>query len=565
MAHAVSRRVPGLVIGGSGSNSGKTVATLALLCALKARGLAVQAAKIGPDFIDAAFHAALTGRPAANLDAWMCRQVPARAAEARLRRAPRGLTRLFARAQDSATAGAQPDMLVLEGAMGLYDGGVKGAGCTAQLAALLGLPVLLILNAHGLGQSMAALAEGFLRHCPAWSAACGCPSFAGILCTHVGGERHVEILRQALSPLEKERNVPLLGFLPRAGAPRLDARHLGLVEARETVPGLDRQALARWLESHCRLDALLKLSGAPLNGPSERLAADLPGPEAKPRASTRLAAATQSCFFPARRSSRSRRASRPVIGMAWDAAFSFCYADLPATLQELGAELAFFSPLKDKAPPQNCHGLYFPGGYPELHAAALAANLCMRDALRGLAEQGVPIYGECGGYIYLMRSLRHADKTYPMSGLLPLHCVMGERRAALGYRAARALPGWPPPAGRQSAVAAPASAKTAANNAAGPAWDARDELRPGSRHKPLWARGHEFHYGRTAETRLTPDCRCLWELYDSRGVFLAQEGCRLGCVAGSWLHLYPEGSRRFWAAWLASLGSPEMQPQARHV
>lgn len=114
-------------------------------------------------------------------------------------------------------------MLVVEGAMGLYDGGGAGGGCTAQLAALLGLPVLLILNAHGLGQSVAALAEGFLRHCPPWAAVCGRPAFAGMVCTHVGGERHGDLLREALAPLEKTLNVPLLGLLPRAGAPRLAA------------------------------------------------------------------------------------------------------------------------------------------------------------------------------------------------------------------------------------------------------------------------------------------------------------------------------------------------------
>ena len=563
MAHAVPRRVPGLVIGGSGSNSGKTVTTLALLCALKARGLAVYAAKTGPDFIDAAFHAALTETPAANLDVWMCREARARPGEACARRMPRGLARLLARAQGGKTAAARPDMLVLEGAMGLYDGGAKGVGSTAQLAALLGLPVLLILNTHGLGQSAAALAEGFLRHCPAWSGACGRPTFAGILCTHVGGERHAGILREALAPLEKELNVPLLGLLPRAGAPRLDARHLGLVEAREAVPCLDRQALAAWLESHCRLDALLGLLGAPLSGPREKPAGALPGRESEPSASTRLPTAAQTRFFPARHGPRPRRGLRPLVGMAWDAAFSFCYADLPATLQELGAELVFFSPLKDKAPPRGCHGLYFPGGYPELHAQALAANGSMRDALQRLAARGVPIYGECGGYIYLMHSVRHAGKAHAMSGLLPLHCEMGETRAALGYRAALALRGWPGRAGPGRAGASPAP--RAADHAEGAAFDAQNDSQTAGRDGSLWARGHEFHYGRAAEPELPPGCRPLWELYDSRGVLLAQEGCRLGSVAGSWLHLYPEGSRRFWRAWLTSLRFSEIQPQGRHV
>ncbi|MEE0814687.1 MAG: cobyrinate a,c-diamide synthase, partial [Desulfovibrio fairfieldensis] len=183
MIRSAPNRVPGLIVGGTGSNAGKTVTTLALLCALQARGLRVHAAKTGPDFIDTAFHAALTGAPAANLDVWMCRASrPNRAGEP-LRRIPQGLARIFARMRAPGMDGRAPDILVVEGAMGLYDGGAGGSGCTAQLAALLGLPVLLVLNAHGLGQSVAALAEGFLRHRPAWSAGTGQPAFAGMICT----------------------------------------------------------------------------------------------------------------------------------------------------------------------------------------------------------------------------------------------------------------------------------------------------------------------------------------------------------------------------------------------
>lgn len=533
MTRSAPNRVPGLIVGGTGSNAGKTVTTLALLCALQARGLLVHAAKTGPDFIDTAFHATLTGAPAANLDVWMCRASrPNRTGEP-LRRIPQGLARIFARMRAPGADGRAPDILVVEGAMGLYDGGAGGSGCTAQLAALLGLPLLLALNAHGLGQSVAALAEGFLRHRPAWSAGAGQPAFAGMICTHVGSEKHKEILRQALAPLVADAGVPLLGLLPRDGAARLESRHLGLVEARESLSGLDRNALAAWLETHCDLDELLCGLGAPLGSRPQT------APQTMPRAASRTerpipanapaVSATEDTrtaavrFFPPRgRAGKSAgpagRQTRPLLGVARDAAFSFCYADLPALLQELGADLAFFSPLNDAAPP-DCCGLYFPGGYPELHAAQLAANTTMRAALQNLAAQGLPIYGECGGYIYLMRELHLEGRGHAMSGLLPLDCRMGERLAALGYRAAQALPGWP------------ANVETGI----------------------VRVRGHEFHYGRLARTELPPGCAPLWQLSDSKGAPLGSEGCRRGSVAGSWLHLYPEGARNFWRAWLAAL------------
>jgi cobyrinic acid a,c-diamide synthase len=529
---------PGCVVAGTGSASGKTTLTLALLCALRARGLNVHAAKTGPDFIDVAFHAALTGRPAANLDTWMCREARPASRPGAGRGLPPGLVRLYARLAAPDADGRPPDLIVAEGAMALFDGGHKGAGSTAQLAARLGLPVLLCLHAGGLGQSAAAVAEGFLRHRPAWAAREAPLSFLGLVCTHVGSPRHAALLRAALAPLRRE--LPLLGLLPREGAPDLRSRHLGLVEAREALPQVDPAALACWLEQNCRLDLLLRRLGLAPRRAAQKAPGKGPAPAAPHTAARQAAPVTR--FFaaagqlppdlpaPAGAAAvqaaatrpRPRAARRPVVGLAWDAAFSFCYADLPALWQELGARVVVFSPLQDKAPPPDCAGLYFPGGYPELHAAALAANTAFRAALVRLAREGRPVYGECGGYIYLMRSLRLQGQDYPMSGLLPLSCTLSDRRAALGYRAALALPGWPAPPGPQAHAA------------------------------PLWTRGHEYHYA-AENGPLPPACRPLWRLYDSAGVLLREEGCRLGCAAGSWLHCYPEGSRRFWRAWLRAL------------
>lgn len=589
--HTKEPRIPGIIIAGTGSNTGKTTATLALLCALAARDIPVCAAKTGPDYIDAAFHAAITGLPAANLDTWMCRETPPKAGESPLtskKRLPKGLRSIFARMaghenpKTHAPGTPAPALLVIEGAMGLYDGGHGGAGSTAQLAALLDLPILLICSAAGLGQSVAPLVEGYIRHKPQWlSPADTGPRFLGVICTHVGSPRHAEIIEDALKPLQKTDALPLLGLLPRAGAPTLKSRHLGLVEAREALSALDRPALARWFEENCRLDALLRMAGVPKRlqntaaKPSGMAEARQDGPATHeqiwgarffmPRPPARFSAqppvnspacqhaarhASQECVQgaanavqyatpaaakgkPAQKSGR-----RPLrVGMAWDAAFSFCYADLPPLLTEMGAELAAFSPLRDAAPPPGCSALYFPGGYPELHAPQLAANTRMLDALRALARNGLPIYGECGGYIYLMRSLRltthdemDGKAEHPMAGLLPIRCTLGQERAALGYRAAQALPGWP---------------QDRPQNCAPTGADATY-----SQPAPIWVRGHEFHYAREDDSPLPAHCAPLWSLYDSKGVFLRQEGCRHGSVAGTWLHCYPEGSRRFWRAWL---------------
>ena len=515
--------MPGLVIGGTGSNSGKTTLTLALLCALHERGLVARAAKTGPDYIDAAFHAALSGQPAANLDTWMCRESAPSPAERPLSGGrglssgissglPAGLRRVFARMsapcepQADTPGVASPDILVVEGAMGLFDGGHRGAGSTAHLAALLNLPMLLVLNAGGMGQSVTALAEGFLHHRPSWAGKRPM-RFLGMVCTHVGSARHADLLRQSLAPVCKSTGVPLLGLMPRQGAPTLPARHLGLVEAREVLPGVDTKALAQWAEANCDLDLLLQRAGAA----TRRVTAPLNQPVSPP------ASVPTARFFPAG-VAQTRRGKQPLrIGMAWDEAFSFCYADLPAVLGELKAEMVPFSPLRDATPPPGCAGLYFPGGYPELHAERIAANAQMRTALHSLAAQGMPIYGECGGYMYLMHSLMLNGQQYAMSGLLPRSCSLGQTKAALGYRAALAKAGW---------------------------------LHADSTARPLWVRGHEFHYAQEQPAPLPPQCSPLWQLHDSQGRFLRADGCRMGSVAGSWLHCYPEGSRRFWRAWL---------------
>lgn len=552
----------GLVVGASASGAGKTVTTLALICALRAAGLAVRAAKAGPDFIDTAFHAAATGAPAANLDPWMSFGRTGFGGTDFGRTGdgpdtgmacghglPPALARLLRRLGHTcavpppdetvpdAPPDITPDITVVEGVMGLFDGlpagRDAGAASTAHLAALLDFPVLLVLNARGLGASVAALAEGFLRHRPAagqWQ-----QRFCGLICTHVGGAAHESMLRAALEPVARDSGCPIIGLLPRAGAPALESRHLGLVEARAALPalaaaGLDMDALARWFTDHCDLDGLLAtlgLASALQCGRStEALSVDS-APPASPEAGNAPEGWPTTFFAPARRAA----GSGPRIGIARDEAFSFCYADLPALLAELGGQPCFFSPLRDPAPPPDCAGLYFPGGYPELHAEALAANTGMLAALRGLAARDVPIYGECGGFLYLTRGVEREGRFLPLCGLLPLDCRLGSHLAALGYREATLLPGWLPPL-PQGGVRRNAGA-------------------PESHTTPLRVRGHEFHYSRLINSTLPAPCAPLWQVRGADGNERGAEGCRLGSVAGTWLHLYPEGSRAFWASWLA--------------
>lgn len=486
------RSLPSLLLAGASSNAGKTVTMAAMLCALQARGIAVRPAKTGPDYIDAAWHTAFCGAASANLDTWMAADGPPDGSppspavlRARLGRVRERLAEEY---------GGGESLLLVEGAMGLFDGsaGLDGGGSSAQLAALCGIPVLLLLNVRGMGQSAAAVAEGFLRFRPAWLGRRKL-NFAGFLCTHVGSARHAALLRATFAPLEKRYGTPLLGCLPRAGAPEIASRHLGLVQAREAAPSLDRVALGRWLEAHMRLDDLLRRLGLPRQ-PHEPSPVS-PSPEAARRVSRR----------------------RPVVAIARDEAFSFLYADFPPLLRRLGAEVVFFSPLRDRLPA--CDGLYLPGGYPELYGAALEANSSLREEMRRAAlRDGLPVHGECGGYLYLMRRLHMPDGTAtPLCGVLPLEAVLRERRAALGYRAARVLPGW----------------------------------LPLTEEKPLWLRGHEFHYADLATP--LPAESALWRSYAASGEELGPEGCRQGRVSGTWLHAYPQGAQTFWRTWLRLL------------
>ena len=460
--------LPGLLIAANASHAGKTSTALALIAALNRRGYRIQPAKAGPDFIDASYLAALAKRPCLNLDPWMLGK--------------RGLERLLSRLHNEPIA----DILLIEGAMGLYDG---GKGSSLELAKSLNLPILLLLNVAGMGESAAALAEGFLAQ------ARDSAVIAGLVLTHTGSATHATLLARSLRKVLGAYHVPLLGCLPRTGAPKIGSRHLGLVDIAESLPELDSNKLADWLETHVAVHRLLKTFR--LTPPKETEKSE------------------SAVFFSARKPSK----GKARIAIARDRAFSFCYADLPAFFVEQGYTPVFFSPLSDHSLPV-CDAIYLPGGYPELFAQRLADNDAMLTALKVAHADHVPIYGECGGYLYLMQELTLQDgSAFPMAGLLPEKACVTHQLQGLGYRKAVLV------------------------------WDFLHHTQVVS------VRGHEFHYAHVTSHSAAP----LWRLRDRHHNELGPAGCTRQATAGSFLHLPVEGGRSFWLAWLARISQRHNQ------
>ena len=370
----------GLIVASPRSGAGKTTVTLGLLAALKRRGLAVQAAKAGPDYIDPAFHQAATGRKSVNLDSWAMR--------------PSLLDALVVEAASRA------DMLVIEGVMGLFDGIDAAAGrtgSTADLAARFVLPVLLVIDVSGQSQSAAALLRGFVTHDPE-------VKIGGVVLNRVGSERHRKFVADAIAA----SGIPVLGSVPRDEMIALPERHLGLVQAGEhgdLAERLDR--LAAIAETHLDLDRILRLAVPP-----------------------HLAEAKQATALPP-------PGSR--IALAQDAAFTFVYPHVLDGWRRAGAEIVAFSPLADEPPPKDCDSCWLPGGYPELHAGRLAGAHKFRDGLARFAATR-PVHGECGGYMVLGEVLEDADGiSHPMAGLLGHATSFARRKLHLGYREATLL------------------------------------------------------------------------------------------------------------------------------
>jgi len=366
----------GLLIAAPRSGSGKTTITLGLQRALVKRGLTVRGLKCGPDYIDPAFHAAATAAPSANLDSYAM---------------PEALLGQIAR-----DASDEADIVIAEGSMGLFDGvpGPEGhTGASADIAAMSGWPVLLVVDVSGQAQSAGAVALGCMRYDERIRV-------TGVILNKVASERH---RRLACAGMERI-GLPVLGALPREASLILPERHLGLVQAGETEDLHARlDALAEAVSAAVDLDAVVAAAGATV------LPVETPAAPALPA--------------PGRR-----------IAIARDAAFSFVYPHVEAAWQAQGAELVPFSPLADEPPPDACDACWLPGGYPELHAGRLAAASRFLDGLRDFARTK-PVHGECGGYMVLGTSLTDAEGTrHPMAGLLSVETSFARRRMNLGYR-----------------------------------------------------------------------------------------------------------------------------------
>jgi cobyrinic acid a,c-diamide synthase len=429
----------GLIIAAPHSGAGKTTVTLAVLAALAKRGVKVRAAKAGPDYIDPAFHAAATGAASVNLDSWAM---------------PRPLLdALAAQTADGA------EVFVIEGVMGLFDGasGASGhSGATADLAAHFNLPVVLVLDVARQAQSAAAVVRGFASHDPA-------VRIAGVILNRTASDKHRAMAGDAIAAL----GIPVLGALPREAALSLPERHLGLVQAGEHADLAALIArLAATAERHLDLDGIMAMA-APLNiKTSSNAAPALPPPGQR-------------------------------IALAHDRAFSFVYPHLVAAWRHAGAELLPFSPLADEAPPDAADCCWLPGGYPELHADALAAARRFSSGLQRFAETR-PVHGECGGYMVLGESLEDAaGKTHAMAALLGHSTSFARRKLHLGYRSARLL----------------------SNTVLG--------------GKGAVLRGHEFHY---ASLTAAGDDDSFAELADGEGRPLGKAGGRRGRVSGTFFH-----------------------------
>lgn len=428
----------GLVISAARSGAGKTTVTLAVLAALARRGVVVRAAKAGPDYIDPAFHAAATGRLSINLDSWAMPDAL--------------LDRLAAEQTRDA------EMLVIEGVMGLFDGlsGPPGRrGATADLAARFRLPVLLVLDVAGQSQSAAAIARGFAAHDQA-------VQVVGVLLNQVGSQRHLRLVAQAM----EAAGVPVFGAIPRARTLSLPERHLGLVQASEHGDLSERIAqLASLAERHVDIDAVIG-AAAPLSIASNAGASALPPPGQR-------------------------------IALASDAAFTFVYPHVVAGWRSAGAEIHAFSPLADEPPPDHCDCCWLPGGYPELHAGALAAAERFRAGLARFAQTRA-VHGECGGYMVLGAYIEDdAGERHAMAGLLGHATSMAQRKLHLGYRVARLL----------------------ADSPIGPSG--------------ALIRGHEFHYASQVEAG---DDAPFAEAFDGTGCALGYVGGRRGRVTGTFFH-----------------------------
>jgi cobyrinic acid a,c-diamide synthase len=434
----------GLVVAGTKSGCGKTTVSLGFMAALNKRGLKVAPFKVGPDFIDPGHHTHITGAVSRNLDGWMLSKAYN--------------LECFRRYTESA------DIAIVEGVMGLFDGydGRSEAGSTAQMAKWLNLPVVLMVDAKSMARSAAAVVSGFERFDKDLV-------FAGVIFNNLGSSRHLHYLQEALTD-----NVQMscLGGILYDDKISIPERHLGLVTQQDhLLTDKNINALASIIEENIDLDKLVNnLHHVTL--PEEEKHRSFHAEERKVR-----------------------------IGVARDNAFCFYYQDNLDLFEQNGAELIFFSPISDKHLPQELDGLYFGGGYPELNADRLANNAALRKEIKKNCTKGMPIYGECGGFMYLCEELwDQKGIRYPMSGCFPFTTKMSTRLKTLGYREITLT---------------------------------KDTIIGESGQR---IRGHEFHYSEL--TKLSTDVVTAYQISDRVGMKKPPDGYLVNRTLGSYNHLH---------------------------
>jgi len=453
--------LPRIVIAGTHSGVGKTTIVTGIVAALARKGYAVQPFKVGPDYIDPGFHSLAAGRPSYNLDTWL---VP-----------EEKLAHNFSVLADAA------DVSVIEGVMGLYDGGAGGVSSSADIALRLEAPVVLVVNAQSMGQSAGAVALGYKMFNPQ-------VHLAGVILNRIGSDRHAEMTREAVESV----GIPVLGIIRRNAQLQTPERHLGLTPVTELSPEEVIEQMREVMEESIDWDQLLQIA---------RNAPDI-----------------QSDWRPGVAASMDVR-----IGVAQDEAFSFYYPTGLSYLQSQGATLVPFSPLRDRSIPENVDGLIFGGGFPEMFLETLTDNISMKESIRQAAAEGMPLYAECGGLMYLCRELRGFDgRVYPMVGVVPAVTEMQECLQRVGYVTATAR--------RDSVIATSA----------------------------MQLRGHEFHF-----SKLVPDDADTFPwAYDLQGTRQREshsEGYAEKNILASYLHIAWDGNEAAARHWLQSCAAYRMR------
>ncbi len=457
--------IKGFVIGATGSGTGKTTIVLAILSYLAKKGYRVAPFKVGPDFIDPGHHTKICGKTSFNLDSWML---------------PRAYNNQIFK-QNAHNA----DIAVVEGAMGLFDGydGLSEAGSTAQMAKWLDLPVVLVVNAKGKARSAAAIVKGFEEFDANLK-------IAGVIFSKTGSARHYDYLKKAV---EQSCKTKCLGFMPRNEKIIMPERHLGLVTSQELDIQKDvLSLLSSMVEDHIDMDSLVQsLNPYVFSTQSER----------------------QKTESDQSKSYKKTREFGPTIAVAKDKAFCFYYQDNLDILKQFGANIVEFSPLNDERLPSDIDGIYLGGGYPEVYAKQLSKKTRLLEQIKNHSIKGMPIYGECGGFMFLCASLTGMDETsnFNMSGCFDFNISMSKRLRSLGYREITL----------------------------------KDDTIIGKKGAKL--RGHEFHYS----SLINPQTNIanVYQTSSRAGQKITLKGFQVNKTFGSYLHVHfgsnPDCARHF--------------------